>query len=157
MKSKFTNLIGKVIDIESQPFAMKKILIVLDDHFDEMCILYPETYSDVIEDIHIIVNGPYFDLESATKAVSELKNEDGTIGAKWTVAETSSVASSIGVTFEKFNMYDWHYALNSIYSDYSNVMGINQSVYFELAKAWINDKDAPVGKSFLYYKMMSDI
>lgn len=157
MTSQFVSLINKAVDLSSQPHVMKEIMTILDDHFDEMCVLYPETYSNVMSDIHIAVNGPYFDSESVMKAVSKLQNEDGTMGPKWTVQETTNAASSVGVSFDKYNMYDWHYALNSVYSDYCNVIGINQPVYFELAKAWINDKDAPVGKAYHYYKMISGI
>jgi len=157
MTSEFLSLISKVIDIPSQPSTMKEIITILDEHLDEMCVLYPEIYSDIIEDIHIVVNGPYFDSESVAKAVASLQNEDGTVGPKWTITETTTAASSVGVIFEKYNMYDWYYVLNMVYSDYYNVIGVNQPVYFELAKAWINDKDAPVGKAYLYHKMISDV
>jgi len=43
-----------------------------------------------------------------------------------------------------------------IYSDYVAVIGNTPSTYISLAKAWMNDKDAGLGKAYRYYMMIMD-
>ena len=47
--------------------------------------------------IHCIAYGPHFDEHLAKKAVSEMKNVDGTTGEHWTVEETTRVMDQNGV------------------------------------------------------------
>ena len=57
----------------------------------------------------------------------------------------------VSLRFDRFNVWDWYYTLNIIYSDYVAVIGNTPSTYISLAKAWINDKDAEEGKAYRYY------
>jgi len=134
-----------------------KIIEILDDHLSDLEMEDPTVYHEIISDIYVALNGPYFDESTLLKATAKLQNEDGTVGPKWSVAETTSVASSLGIVFDKFNVYDWNYAMNTIYSDFSTVVGSATTTYFALAKAWIMDKDAPEGKAYLYYKMLCGV
>jgi len=97
-----------------------------------------------------LVNGEHFDEGMAIWAVSQMKNEDGTMGAHWTETDTTSVASSEGISFDKFNRWDWYYVLNMIYSDYYNVIGSDTSTYVKMAKAFLMDGDTAEGKAFRY-------
>lgn len=102
-------------------------------------------------------HGPHFNEEHARKAVSKMENEDGTRGPHWTLEETTTVANQHNVRLdEKFNKYDWHVALNMIYSDYYrviiNMTNTNTTKHFvEMAKAWLHDKDIDEGKMWFYY------
>ena len=68
--------------------------------------------------------------------------------------ETTAVANSNYIYFDKFNEFDWYYTLNMIYSDFAKTIGGNASMYVILAKDWIMDADAPEGKAFKYWKAM---
>ena len=81
-------------------------------------------------------------------------NEDGTKGIHWSLADTTSVAKSNGIVFEKFNEYDWCYVLNMIYSDYYGSVSNDISTYVRMASSFLNDKDAPKGKALKYYLAM---
>lgn len=156
--TKFIELIEKVYPSKSQSKPMSDIFEVLDDHLEAICIKDFSTYSDVIEEMCIIVHGPYFNADTATKAVAAMKNEDGTFGQKVSMDESNIAASELGITFDKFTVYDWYYVMNMIYSDFCVVLGPdNKEVYKQLAKAFIMDSDAPIGKAFLYYKAMTDL
>lgn len=103
--------------------------------------------------------GPHFDEECAKWCVSKMENEDGTIGAHWSIEETTQVAQQYNINLkgDKFNKYDWFVSLNMIYSDFYkvvvNMLGNSSVQYFvELTKAWINDKDVPEGKTWNYFK-----
>ena len=153
--SKFTDYVNK-LTAKADSKSMYDLTEILDDHFAEMEVVNPEAYWEVMHELHILVNGPYFDEECAKYAVSIMQNEDGTVGAHWTPEETTSVAQQQGIMFDTFNRWDWHYALNRIYSDYVGVIGNTPSTYIALAKAWMMDKDAGLGKAYRYYMMIMD-
>ena len=44
--------------------------------------------------------------------------------------------------------------MNMLYSDYYGAVPDNVESYFKMAKAFLEDKDAPEGKAFRYYKAM---
>lgn len=104
-------------------------------------------------------HGPHFNEEYAMKAVSNMKNEDGTTGAHWSLEQTTSVAMQYGINLNsgKYNKYDWFVTMNMFYSDYYKaVIGMTNSDnvkhYVELSKAWLEDKDVDEGKMWYYYK-----
>ena len=61
-----------------------------------------------------------------------------------------------GISFDKFNKYDWNYVMNMIYSDYYGAIGNNTESYVKVAKKFTMDKDAPEGKALKYYIAMKD-
>ena len=131
--------------------AMYDLTEMLDDHFEELKTVHPEMYWDVVNELHMLTYGAHFDEECAKYAVSMMQNEDGTVGQHWSLEETTSVGQQNGISFDRFNQYDWYYTLNMIYSDYVAVIGNTPSTYISLAKAWIMDKDAEEGKAYRYY------
>lgn len=102
-------------------------------------------------------NGPHFDERHAQKAVSKMKNEDGTVGPHWSMEETTALANQYGVKFTGgYNRCDWFVALNMVYSDYYKVImnianSVNPKHFVEFAKAWLEDKDIDEGKMWYYY------
>lgn len=152
--NKFINLIEAASPsiVTSKP--VMDILTIIQNHLNDLKIEDPSAYHSVIGDIYVIVNGPYFDLDTSTKAVAAMQNADGTMGGKISPDMCNQIATTMGITFDKFNQYDWFYTLNMINSDYCVVLGPTSNAYQELAKAFLTDIDAPVGKAFLYYKAM---
>lgn len=106
---------------------------------------------------HEAKHGPHFDEAKARKAVSNMENEDGTMGPHWSLDETTSLATQYGVKLEEhFNKYDWYVALNMVYSDYykviTSIANQNNTKHFvDFAKAWLHDKDVEKGKMWYYY------
>ena len=84
-----------------------------------------------------------FTREDAEKWVSHMENEDGTVGAHWTMEQTNAVASITGVNVKSCV---WWAAMNMMYSDYYGVAakyGLDRpEFYADLAKAFLMDKDA---------------
>ena len=70
------------------------------------------------------------------------------------VMETTQVANSSGIKFDKFNEYDWNYVMNMIYSDYVSILGSNVSSYAKMSEKFLMDKDAPDGKALRYAMAM---
>lgn len=85
-----------------------------------------------------------------------MRNEDGTIGGHWKVADTTMVARNNGISFDHFNEYDWNYVMNMIYSDYYGSVPNETNVYVKMARKFLEDKDAEEGKALRYYLAMKD-
>lgn len=130
----------------------------LRDFLDETILMIRETNTELYEKVEIslykLAYGCHFNawmLECATKG---MVNEDGTTGPHWTVEQTNNVARQNGITFDRFNEYDWNYVMNMIYSDYYGAVSNDLSVYVRLARKFLDDKDAPEGKALHYYLAM---
>lgn len=155
--NKFIKLIETVSPSITTSKPVMDILTIIQDHLNDVQIEDPKAYQKVIGEIYVIVNGPYFDLACATKAIAAFQNADGTMGGKISLDMCNQMATTMGITFDKFNQYDWFYTVNMIYSDYCVVLGPTSNAYQELAKAFLTDPDAPVGKAYLYYQSMQTV
>ena len=58
--------------------------------------------------------------EIAEKWTKGMKNEDGTLGPHWSLAETKEVAEKHKMT--KYDEYAWYVTMNMMYSDYYKVI-----------------------------------
>lgn len=108
---------------------------------------------------HEYMYGPHFNEEYALMAVSKMQNENGTVGAHWSLEQTTQAAQQNGINFSNgtYNKYDWFVTMNMFYSDYYKVvisMTNSDDVkhYVNLSKAWLEDKDVSEGKMWYYYK-----
>lgn len=90
----------------------------------------------------------------AKRWTEHMENDDGSMGAHWTLEQTTAVANSIGVHVDP---WIWFAALNMEYSDNFEVAqkyGLDRPEYYaELAKAFLFDKDGggPEAKIAGYY------
>lgn len=95
-----------------------------------------------------------FGKDEAEAWVAHMKNEDPThpTGGRWTMAQTTSVMKDKGLSYPEA---EWYAVMNMLYSDYGPLLakhGPNElDAYVELAKAWLDDKDAMPGKTARYY------
>lgn len=124
------------------------------DTFDELKKADREMYEELEEDLYEEVYGCHFNKWLLDKALSNMKNEDGTMGGHWTLEQTNSVAKSNNITFDHFNEYDWNYVMNTVFSDYYGAVPNDLSYYVSLSKKFLEDKDAPKGKAYHYYIAM---
>ena len=107
-----------------------------------------EDYHKMMMKVHCVVYGMHFDEALAKKAVAHMKNVDGTTGEHWSWEQTTSVANQYGIK----HYADWYYALNSLWSDLSNVLGGDANTYAKIAKAmYFDDPDMTEGKLFKAY------
>lgn len=95
-----------------------------------------------------------FTEDDARRWTEHMENDDGSMGAHWTLEQTTAVANSIGVHVDP---WIWFAALNMEYSDNSDVAqkyGLDRPEYYaDLAKAFLFDKDGggPEAKIAKYY------
>jgi hypothetical protein len=95
-----------------------------------------------------------FTEDDARRWTEHMENDDGSMGAHWTLEQTAAVANSIGVHVDP---WIWFAALNMEYSDNFEVAqkyGLDRPEYYaDLAKAFLFDKDGggPEAKIAGYY------
>lgn len=95
-----------------------------------------------------------FTEDDARRWTEHMENDDGSMGAHWTLEQTTAVANSIGVHVDP---WIWFAALNMEYSDNFGVAqkyGLDRPEYYaDLAKAFLFDEDggSPETKIAGYY------
>lgn len=95
-----------------------------------------------------------FTEDDARRWTEHMENDDGSMGAHWTLEQTTAVANSIGVHVDP---WIWFAALNMEYSDNFGVAqkyGLDRPEYYaDLAKAFLFDEDGggPETKIAGYY------
>ena len=95
-----------------------------------------------------------FTLPMAKAWTEKMENEDGTRGPHWSIEQAKQLMSQRSLTYDP-NIF-W-VALNMIYSDYVKVakkFGVGDKIdfYVDMAKAFLDDKDAGPDKLAKYYK-----
>ncbi|MBP3713414.1 MAG: hypothetical protein J6I69_02455 [Bacilli bacterium] len=113
-----------------------------------------DVYKDIEMYLYKEVYGCHFTKWLLDKALSEMMNEDGSIGGHWTIEQTTSVAKNNNIEFNHFNEYDFNYTMNLMYSDYYGAVSNDVSSYLKLARKFLEDKDSNSGKALKYYLAM---
>lgn len=104
-----------------------------------------------------ICTGRPLEQADAEAWVAHMANEDGSTGGHWTMEQTSAVAESLGISWDRITPWCWWVTMNMMYSDYSGVAekyGVSiAEFYADMACAFLMDKDAPGAKEKLgaYY------
>lgn len=92
-----------------------------------------------------------------------LKNADGTLGEKFTKEEIESAAEKLGVDYDGYTEKEFCLAANILYSDFGKALKQyipeekEAVVYAKMAKAFLEDPDAPEGgeKLAIYYNCIA--
>lgn len=96
---------------------------------------------------------PMFDMEIAREWVENMRNEDGSTGAHWTMEQVKPIMQQKGVDAEPEEFWA---IMNALYSDFCKVAKKHNvstvDFYADMAKAWLDDKDAVKDKAAAYYE-----
>lgn len=144
----YKNLIKAATDQQLREFTNDALSMLKETN--------PETYKELERYLYKEVYGLHFNEWLLNEAVSKMKNEDGTVGAHWSLEQTNSVAKNNNIPFSKYNEYDFNYVMNMIYSDYYGAVPNDISTYTRLALKFLEDKDAKEGKAYCYYMAMKN-
>ena len=91
--------------------------------------------------------------ELAKEWTAHMKNGDGTTGAHWPMEQVKQLMQQRGINADPAEFFA---ILNSVYSDYYTVAKKhnvhNIDFYIDIAKAWLDDKDAVPDKAAAYYE-----
>lgn len=93
------------------------------------------------------------DEDTAREWMAHLRNEDGTTGPHWTKEQATQLMKQKGINCDPLEFW---VTLNMMYSDYLPVAqkanANNIDFYTNMAKAFLDDKDAVNGKLAHYYE-----
>ena len=96
---------------------------------------------------------PRFDMQTAREWVEGMRGEDGSTGAHWSMEQIKPIMQQKGIDAKPEEFWA---IMNSLYSDYSKVAKKHNvstvDFYADLAKAWLEDKDAVSDKVAAYYE-----
>lgn len=96
------------------------------------------------------------DKETAEAWMSKLHNEDGSMGAHWTMDQTKQVMAQKHMELDPIEFY---VTMNMLYSDYCQIAkthGVNTvDFYADMARAFLVDKDAVANKLLAYYEYVA--
>lgn len=143
------------------------LLEILDNYFSELKSYYPDTYNNFMRELEKMDTKINIEnQEELNKCLKYIDHEGFTPDKFWTVADTTKVGEEIGIDFKKwkYNKYSFNYVMNMVKADnfdeLTKVFGQssvlkqtvldNPSFYAHLAKAWLNDEDAPSDKLIRY-------
>lgn len=92
------------------------------------------------------------DEKTAMEWAAEMHNEDGTKGAHWTMEQVKQVMAQKGITDDPMEFW---LTLNMMYSDYYAAAKKHNAntvdFYVDMARAFLEDKDAKPNKLARYY------
>lgn len=129
---------------ESQMEELKDVLI---DLIDDVKKDDKQEYKAIEIRLYHILYGDKLCEKYAKEWVKKLERNDGGTGEKWSVEQTESVRQNYAPQADK---WEWYAVLNSIYSDYYHEK-FDNTIYYQLAKDFITDKDAVRDKVLAYY------
>lgn len=94
-----------------------------------------------------------FDRRTADEWVSGMRNADGSTGPHWSFDQAKQLMQQRKIDCDPVKFFA---ALNAVYSDFGAVAkkhGVSNVEFFaDLAKAWLDDKDAIPDKTAAYYE-----
>lgn len=97
-------------------------------------------------------DGEKMDKNTAVEWCRAMENEDGTRGAHWNMEQTKQIMEQHKI---KCDPVEFYVAMNMMYSDYCGVAkkhGVSTAdFYADMAKAFLDDKDAHKDKLSRYY------
>lgn len=126
---------------------------VLSDIMHDLQKRYPVYYKKYDDKLEKIYHHNSMTKEEALEYVSKMRNKDGTIGGHWTYDQTTDyMLSHDGL--KELNPNCFYVALNMMFSDYYNPT-YGMEIYANLAKDFLEDKDAPSDKLKRYIKAMA--
>lgn len=125
---------------------------VLSEIMHEIQKKYPDYYRKYDKRLEEIYRHGSMSEEEAREYVSAFKNKDGSVGEHWTLAQVQSYMGSHPELLN-INPVCFYVAMNMMYSDYYKPTRTTET-YAQLAKDFLEDKDAPSDKLKRYLEVM---
>ena len=134
--------------------VMWKMTDATSKFIESMRVLHPAEVDKFIKDLESELCYPPFTEEQAKKVVANMTNKDGSKGEHWSMAQVKDYMQTHS-EYSGLPLYDFYVAINMMYSDYYKASRTTEN-YAELAKDFLDDKDAPKDKLQRYFASMHD-
>ena len=143
---------------------------IMEDYFTELEEYHPQIYVNLMKEITKLGAKINIDEKEWVDDIKLIHHKD--MPKLWTLDETTKVAKDIGIDFNKwkFNKYSFNFVMNMVRADYYHELKsmfitsplMKQTVldsanfYAHLAKAWLDDEDAPADKFIKYLRILKE-
>ncbi len=137
---------------ESSIYAILANLYVIRDHLKGR-----KNHSGLRRMVRVQDDRKSLTLEKAEEWVSQMQNEDGSVGPHWDIEQVRQLRQK-KKELQDFDEVDVFAVLNMMYSDYCTVakkLSVNNiDFYVLMTKAWLSDEDVAAGdkKTARYYE-----
>ena len=159
----------KIIDMVKSNDKHIEFNKIMNEYFDELEKYHPNIYANLMREIYKLgVQVNITDEAELDKYIKLIHHKD--MPKLWTLDETTKVGKDIGIDFDKwrFNPYTFNFVMNMMRADYYSEFKkmfatsplMKQTIldspnfYAHLAKAWLDDEDAPMDKAIKYIHIL---
>lgn len=104
----------------------------------------PELYKEYKKELYELAYGKVILEDKAKEIVNDMKP----FGEHYTMEEAKKVKDEHSI---KQSISDVYLVMNSLYNDYHEILGEDNSMYAKMTKLWLNDTDAVEDKTYLYF------
>lgn len=164
------NKFKEVMDIAKNDGKIEDFYTIMNDYFSELEKYHPQTYTNLMKELYKL-GAPTNILNKCEldKYIKHIHHKD--MPTLWTIEQTTKIGKEIGINFDewKFNIYTFNYVMNMMRADYYSEFKkmfvtsplMKQTIldsptfYAHMAKAWLEDEDAPADKALWYIKFVS--
>lgn len=160
----------KVVKMIESHNKTNELYIIMDDYFCELEKHHPQAYNNLINEINkLCVKINIENKQELDKYIKYIHHKD--MPPLWTVEQTSKVGKDIGIDFDKwdYNVFTFNYVMNMMRADYysefkkmfassplmKQTIVDSPNFYAHMAKAWLDDEDAPKDKFIKYITIIS--
>ena len=165
------NEFKEVINMAQNNGKIEDFYNIMNDYFCELEKYHPQIYVNLTKELYKL-GAPTNILNKSEldKYIKHIHHKD--MPNLWTIEQTTKVGNDIGINFDewKFNTYTFNYVMNMMRADYysefkkmfatsplmKQTILDSPSFYAHMAKAWLEDEDAPADKALWYIKFISD-
>ena len=137
---------------EGTEIQNEEALAVLDDIMATIKKNYPTYYKKYEHKLEEVYRKHHMDPEEAKEYVAGMDNKDGSKGEHWTLEQVKNYMAPRS----EYNHLDpvcFYVAMNMMYSDYYTPTR-SVETYANMAKSFLDDKDAPADKLQRYMHAM---
>ena len=159
----------KAIEIAKKNNKVEELNTIMDDYFDELEEYHPQIYSNLMKEIYKLgVKTNISDEEELNGYLKYMKHKD--MPPLWSVEQTTKSGKDIGIDFDKwsYNTFTFNYVMNMMRTDYhaefkrmfassplmKQTIVDSPNFYAHMAKAWLDDEDAPKDKAIKYIHLV---
>lgn len=161
----------KVVEMAQNNNKMDEFYVIMDDYFEELEEYHPQIYTNLMGEIHKLgLKINIVDKIDLDKYLKTMHHEN--VPPLWTIEQTTKVGKDIGIDFDKwcYNTFTFNYVMNMMRSDYylefkkmfassplmKQTIVDSPNFYAHMAKAWLDDEDAPKDKIIKYIQIVNE-
>lgn len=165
-KDKYRKIV-KMVECNNK---LDELYVIMDDYFEELEKYHPQIYNNLMKEVHkLSIKTNISDKEELDKYLKFMHHSE--MPTLWNIEQTTKVGKDIGIDFDKwcYNTFTFNYVMNMMRTDYysefkkmfissplmKQTIVDSPNFYAHMAKAWLDDDDAPRDKIIKYIQIVT--